>query len=116
MRPSISGTPRRDRLPLRRIAIVCVLTIMPGVAHAAVNISTDPTQNMSCANGVCWPTAEKAYLNVNDVTSMLAAGDLKGTTGAGAQDILVRAPFSWTSINRLTLDAQRSIRVDKAVT
>src|SRR5947207_10023728 len=96
-------------------ALVCMLTMMSAAAHAAVNISTDPTQNMSCANGVCSPTAEKAYLNVNDVTNMLSAGDLKVTTGSGALDIHVKAPFSWANTSRLTLDAMRSIEFEKPV-
>ncbi|HSC17736.1 MAG TPA: GLUG motif-containing protein [Rhizomicrobium sp.] len=83
--------------------------------HAAINISTQPTQNMSCSGGVCTATAQKAYLNVNDLTTMLAAGDLKVVSGAGAEDIHIQAPFSWTSTSRLTLDAQRSIEFEKPV-
>ena len=84
-------------------------------AHAAINISAQPTQNMSCSTGVCTATAQKAYLNVNDVTNFLAAGDLKIVSGAGAEDIHIQAPFSWTSTSRLTLDAQRSIEFEKPV-
>jgi hypothetical protein len=96
-------------------AAIAALALGTLAAHAGVDISTKATQNMSCANAVCSPTAKKAVLNVNDVTSMLAAGDLKITTGAGALDIHVKAPFSWTSTDRLTLDAARSITIEKAV-
>ena len=85
-------------------------------SHAAINISTQATQNMSCSAGVCTATAQKAYLNVNDVTNFLAAGDLKVVSAAGAEDIHIQAPFSWTSTSRLTLDAQRSIEFEKPVT
>ena len=85
-------------------------------ANAAVNISTEPTQNMNCSGGVCTATAQKAYLNVTDLTNMLAAGDLKIVSGAGAEDIHIQAPFSWTSTSRLTLDAQRSVEFEKPVT
>src|ERR1051326_5264426 len=97
-------------------AAIAALALGTLAAHAGVDISTKATQNMSCANAVCSPTAKKAVLNVNDVTSMLAAGDLKITTGAGALDIHVKAPFSWTSTDRLTLDAMRSITIEKTVT
>ena len=54
-------------------------------------------------------------LNVNDLAGMLATGDLKITTGNGALDIHVKAPFSWANTSRLTLDAMRAITVEKAV-
>jgi hypothetical protein len=104
----------------RRIATVAgtlvVAVLLATRASAGVNISNKPTQNMSCSAGICTATAKQAYLNVKDVTSMLAAGDLKITTGSGAEDIHIDAPFSWTSPSRLTLDAQRSIEFRKPVT
>ena len=106
---------------MSRFSAPCILggflaALLASSAQAAINVSTDPTQNMSCSGGVCTATAQKAYLNVNDVTNMLAAGDLKIATAAGAQDIHIQAPFSWTSTRRLTLDAQRSIEFQKPVT
>src|SRR5207248_7677013 len=62
------------------------------------------------------PTDKKAVLNVNDLTSMLAAGDLKITTGAGAVTITVMSPFSWTSTHRLTLDAYYNVSFRAPVT
>src|SRR5436190_20373187 len=102
-----------SRLSIGAAAVLSVAAVIP--AQAGVDISTKATQNMSCANGVCSPTAKKAVLNVNDVTTILAAGDLKITTGSGALDIHVKAPFSWANTSRLTLDAMRSITIDKAV-
>ncbi len=98
------------------LAAMAILAVATTTAQAGVDISTKPTQNMSCSAGVCSPMAKKAVLNVNDVTTMLAAGDLKVTTGSGAEDIHIDAPFSWTSASRLTLDAQRSIEFKKSVT
>jgi hypothetical protein len=36
-------------------------------ARADVTISSDPTQDMSCSDGVCQPTASDAVLNVGDL-------------------------------------------------
>src|SRR4051812_43781040 len=71
---------------------------------------------MSCAAGVCSPTAKQAVLNVTDLTNLLAAGDVKITTGAGAVTITVESPFSWTSTSRLTLDANYNVTFHAPVT
>jgi hypothetical protein len=85
-------------------------------AQADLSISSKPTQNMDCQAGVCTATAQKAILNVDDLTAMLAAGDLIVKTGGGAITIQVLDGFSWTSTNRLTLDAQRSVVFRQPVT
>jgi hypothetical protein len=87
-------------------------------AHADVVISTDPTSNMSCASGVCTPTAADAVLNASDLETYLASGSLEvTTTGSGVQanNIDVTAPFSWSATNTLTLDAFRSVTISAAV-
>src|SRR6185437_10842370 len=95
----------------------CVTLLMSaGAAYASVTISTNATQNMNCSAGVCSPTAKKAVLNVNDLTNMLAAGDVKIITGAGAQTVTIAAPFSWTSTSRLTLDAYYNVSFRAPVT
>jgi hypothetical protein len=43
-------------------------------------ISTAATQNMSCASGVCAPTASDAVPNVGDLESLLASGNVEVTT------------------------------------
>jgi len=83
-------------------------------AHAAVTISSAATSNMSCSGGVCSPTAANAVLNVGDLTSMLASGNVTVNTGTGSlaqqvEDILVASTFNWASANALTLDAYRSV-------
>jgi hypothetical protein len=91
-----------------------------GGAQAAVTISTSATQNMSCAGGVCSPTATNAVLNVSDLENLLASGSVNvataGSGGVQASDIVVASGYSWSSANGLTLDAYHSISVDQPVT
>jgi hypothetical protein len=93
-----------------------MLPLLAQSVQAAVNIGSDPTKNMNCSNGVCSPTAKDAVLNVNDLTDMLASGDVSVTTGARAVTIGISAPFSWASGHKLTLDAKYSIHFRAAVT
>ena len=104
------------RRTARAIPLALTAAALASTAQAGVNISKRATQNMSCTGGVCTPTAKQAYLNVNELTNMLAAGNLKIATGSGAEDIHIDAAFSWTSASWLTLDAQRSIEFKKPVT
>src|SRR5256885_15621000 len=97
---------------MARSALAAVLA-GAGAANADVVISSKATANMSCAAGVCSPTAAKALLNATDLTNMLASGDVKVTTGSGATNIVVNDGFSWKSTSRLTLDAMQSGEVDK---
>ena len=99
-----------------RATIVSISTIMPISSRANVDISTKPTQNMNCAKGVCAPTAKKATLNAGDVAEILASGDLTVMSGNLAQNIVISAPLSWASAQRLTLDSYHSIEFDKPVT
>jgi len=95
---------------------IAAAVIASGAAQADVLISKQATANMSCSAGVCSPTAAKATLNATDLTNMLASGDVKVITGAGATNIVVKDSFSWTSTSRLTLDAIQSVAFDKPVT
>jgi hypothetical protein len=85
-------------------------------AFADVEISNKPTSNMSCGSGACTATAQKATLNVGDLATMLASGDVAVKTGSVAKDIDIDQPLQWTSTARLTLDAQESVTVNKQVT
>jgi hypothetical protein len=86
-------------------------------ARADVLISSDATQNMTCSNGICSPTAADAVLNVGDLEGLLESGDLIiTTTGAGsvqAHNINVEAAFGWSTANTLSLDAFESIAIDR---
>jgi len=94
------------------LALACLLAIP---AHATVVVSNGATSHMDCAAGLCAPTAKNAVLNAGDLQTMLASSDVKITTGSGAAEIHVTAPVTWTSANRLTLDARRSIAIRAAV-
>lgn len=84
-------------------------------AQADVTISKAQTTNMSCAGGLCSPTASNAVLNATDLIAMLASGDVKVTTGSGATNIVVKASVGWASTSRLTLDAMQSVEIEKPV-
>lgn len=89
--------------------------LLAASAHAALTISTEATQNVSCSGGVCAATAADAVLNVTDLTNMLTSSALTIQSGSLAQDIVVNAPFSWTSANALTLDSYHAITVNQPV-
>ena len=96
-------------------AAACLPLMFASPANAAIVVSAAPTQNMNCSGGICTNTAPDAVLNAGDLTAMLASGDATVVADAAALDIHVEAPFGWTSAHRLTLDADRSIAVDRAV-
>lgn len=96
--------------------LVSVLAIATAPSQAAVSISAKATRNITCANGVCTPSAKDATLNATDLAHLLAGSDVKIVTGTSARDIDVDTAFSWTSANRLTLDAQRAITFRQPVT
>ncbi len=98
---------------VRIAAAVCVcLSFSALQAHAALTVSVHATKNVSCSAGVCTATAAMAYLNVSDLQTMLASGDVKLVAPAAAKDIQISRAFHWGSASGLTLDAYRSIRVD----
>ncbi len=92
-----------------------LLKSLPPARQVGVTISAKATKNMSCAGGMCTPTAATANLNAGDVMRLLTDGPLTVATTAQAPDIFVNAPFSWVSGNGLTLQAIGSIAVNKAV-
>jgi hypothetical protein len=98
-----------------RAALILLCTFCAASAQASVEISTAATKNMSCSSGVCSPTEKKAVLNVNDLTNMLAAGDVKITTGNGADAIGILSPFAWASTHHLTLDAFYNVNIKAQV-
>jgi len=97
------------------LCFAATLLAMPGAAHAMLQISKHKTQNMDCSGGVCTPTAQDAVLNVNDLTALLAAGDVKVFAESSANNIKVLAPFSWANRSMLTLNAYKSVLVNNAV-
>lgn len=108
----------RANIHTNRLSIaagIALAILLAGGAQAALSISDKTTSNVTCDSGVCTATAKKALLSVTDLTTMLVAGSVTVESGSEAQDITVDAPFSWTSSNALTLDANRSLTVNKAV-
>lgn len=103
------------RVPLAVLAAIAV----SGPAVANVIITRAATQNMDCSDGICVPTAAKAFLNANDLESDLSRfGNVRVmTTGSGieAANIVVDAPFSSSDSTSLTLDAHAAITVNAAV-
>lgn len=91
---------------------------LPGAtaANAAVVISKDPTQNMSCSGGICTPTGPDAVLNVSDLFFMLEDSDVTIKSTEAALDIELAAVFGWNLERSLTLDAYRSITIKKQLT
>lgn len=108
--------PRLRRDLLRALPFTMALACCSVSARAEVTISDRPTRAMECAKGVCIPKKPRANLNVGDLASMLAAGDVKVVSDSAASDIDFVAPLSWTSTSRLTLDSYRSIYVIQPVT
>ncbi|HWY16742.1 MAG TPA: hypothetical protein VNX86_16520 [Rhizomicrobium sp.] len=103
---------------LRCMVVALAASASPGQVSARVVIGADATQNMTCSAGICAPTAANAVLNVSDLETLLASGNVTvTTTGAGVQarDITVLAGFSWTSGGALTLDAFRALAIDAPV-
>ncbi len=98
------------------IGLTAALLLSSALARADVEIANRPTSNMSCDSGVCTATARKAVLNVGDLATMLASGDVAVKTGLVAKDIDVDQPLTWSSTARLTLDAQASVTVKKQIT
>jgi hypothetical protein len=92
------------------------LAALTSAAQAAVVISGNPTQDMSCSAGVCTPTAKDATLNATELANMLASSDVTVKSNSGASDIDVKAALSWTSGHGLTLNAPGSLTVDQPVT
>lgn len=106
-------------LRIGAVAVLVTASFAAAGARASITISSQMTANMSCSNGVCAPTATHAVLNVGDVESMLGSGNLiVTTTGSGVQahDIRISSALSWADSSTLSLEAQRSLAVNAAVT
>ncbi len=106
---------------MRQLVLLISLSwlALGGSAHADFSISKKPTQNVSCNAGVCTPTAVDAVLNVDDLTNLLASGDVTVESSddlntPGGIDIV--AAVRWSSNTRLTLSARHNIFVKAPVT
>src|ERR1700679_1708967 len=111
------GTSHVSSAALFRIAVVLAATcLMSPRALAALQISDGTTQNVTCVSGVCSATAQSSVLNVDDLSALLADGDVSVVSGSAAENIQIKAALSWTSVSRLTLDSYKSVAFDDPVT
>jgi hypothetical protein len=93
------------------VAALC----MTSAAHADVVISSGATSNVTCTSGICTPSAPDAVLNVGDLETLLASGNVKLAAAGEPVDVDIAAPLSWVSTNTLTLDSYHSISVQQPV-
>jgi hypothetical protein len=93
------------------VAALC----MASAAHADIVISSGATSNVSCTSGVCTPSAPDAVLNVGDLETLLASGNVKLAAAGEPVDVDIDAPLSWVSTNTLTLDSYHAINVQQPV-
>jgi hypothetical protein len=91
------------------------MIVIAQTAQAQVIISGHKTLNMQCSGGVCAPTASTAYLNIGDLTRMLAQENVTVGTNAAAPDIVSNAPFSWGSTFGLTLEAIGNLTINHMI-
>jgi len=85
-------------------------------AHAALTISGKATKNVDCSAGVCSTTKKSANLNVAELSSMLASGNVTVQSTAKPMDIEIKDDLTWASMHFLTLISYRSIRISGTVT
>jgi hypothetical protein len=107
---NMTNMARRIAFP---VVVFAVLFSLP--AQSAVTIGAGATQDMACVAGICTATAANAVLNVNDLQTMLASSSVKVATGAAGNNIVVGTGLTWISTNTLTLDARRSVVVNKPI-
>src|ERR1700722_19032188 len=88
---------------------------LSSAARADIVISSAATSNVTCSSGVCTPTSSTAVLNVNDLETLLASGNVKLAAAGEPEDVDIDAPLSWVSTNTLTLDSYHSINVQQPV-
>ena len=97
------------------ILAIATLTALP--AHATLNLSTQPTKNVSCSSGVCTATADDAVLNVDDLSALLATTDVSvRSEGIALQDIEVLSPLTWASTHALNIESNNAIYMRNVIT
>ena len=77
------------------------------------------TPAVTCTSGVCTPTGSSSILTVANLQAALAGGNVEINTGSGGADtgnITVANSITWSTANRLTLDAYKSIIINNGVT
>jgi hypothetical protein len=108
---AIRFSTRAIRLPVPLCAVALCVALP---ARADLVIAGKHTSNVSCSAGVCQATAPKAVLNVKELQSYLASGDVTVSSVSQATAIDVTAPIHWRS-HTLTLDSHDSIVISGAM-
>jgi hypothetical protein len=82
-----------------------------------VVISSGATSNIACTGGVCTPSADASVLNVTQLESMLASGNVTVNTRpkTAHDDINVHHAITWASSSTLTLNAYENITVNDPI-
>ena len=73
----ISGNSARRSTNIGLLAAALMVIAASGSARAEVLISSGATANIACVSGVCTPTKKSAVLNVTQLQSLLASGNVK---------------------------------------
>ncbi len=97
---------RNAIVPAALAAVLCpLMAISP--ADAAVVISSGATSNITCTSGVCTATAQGSVLNVTQLETMLASGNVTVNTKPIEPhgNINVHHAITWASSSTLTLNA-----------
>jgi len=108
-----STVSRRSGLAFAGISLLTPLAAQPSAS--ALLISSGATTDVTCLNGTCKATASDAVLNVGELQTLLASGNVTVTTGSQSDDIKVTAALSWAAGSTLALDARHSIVIDAPV-
>ncbi len=104
---------RRSGLAIAGISLLTPLAAQ--AATSALLISSGATTDVTCLNGTCKATASDAVLNVGELQTLLASGNVTVTTGSATDDIKITAALSWAAGSTLALDARHSIVIDAPV-
>jgi hypothetical protein len=104
---------RRKSVAMAGISLLTPLTAQ--AATSALVISSGATTDVACLNGTCKATASDAVLNVGQLQTLLANGNVTVTTGSASDDIKVTAALGWAAGSTLALDARHSIVIDAPV-
>ena len=104
---------RRSGLAIAGISLLTPLAAQ--ASTSALLISSSATTDVTCLNGTCKATASDAVLNVGELQTLLASGNVTVTTGSAADDIKITAALSWAAGSTLAFDARHSIVIDAPV-
>lgn len=97
-----------NHLAASAASVIVAIGLSLSSAQASLVISKQATRNVNCSGGICSAVAPDAVLSVNDVKTMLRAGDLTVQAGP-ASDIRLSATVKWTKKTLLTLNAATTI-------